>query len=155
MSEHTVELTWTREDQPFLDRRYSRRHMVRFDGGEQVPMSSSPSVVPVPMSDPSAVDPEEAFVASLSSCHMLWFLDLAVRQGYRVDGYRDAATGTMGRDERNRTVMREVVLRPRVDFSGDAMPTREQVAQLHHAAHEACFLANSVRCEVRCEPVFA
>jgi organic hydroperoxide reductase OsmC/OhrA len=106
------------------------------------------------MSDPSAVDPEEAFVASLASCHMLWFLDLAMRQGFRVDSYRDAAAGTMGRDERGRTVMREVLLRPRVDFSGDALPSREQVEQLHHAAHAACFLANSVRCAVRCEPVF-
>jgi organic hydroperoxide reductase OsmC/OhrA len=154
MSQHVAELTWTREDQPFLDRRYSRRHLVQFDGGARVPMSSSPSVVPAPMSDPSAVDPEEAFVASLASCHMLWFLDLAMRQGFRVDSYRDAAAGTMGRDERGRTVMREVLLRPRVDFSGDALPSREQVEQLHHAAHEACFLANSVRCAVRCEPVF-
>ena len=98
MSKHTAELTWVREDQPFLDNRYSRRHMVRFDGGEQLPMSSSADVVPVPMSDPSAVDPEEAFVASLASCHMLWFLSLAARQGFRVDSYRDAAIGSMGRD---------------------------------------------------------
>jgi organic hydroperoxide reductase OsmC/OhrA len=118
-------------------------------------MSSSPDVVPVPMSDPTAVDPEEAFVASLASCHMLWFLGLAARQGFRVDSYRDAAVGTMGRDERSRIVMREVLLRPRVDFSGETVPSREQVEQLHHDAHEACFLANSVRCEVRCEPVFA
>ena len=154
MSKHTAELIWTREDQPFLDNRYSRRHMVRFDGGERVPMSSSPSVVPAPMSDPSAVDPEEAFVASLASCHMLWFLGLAAGQGFRVDSYRDAAVGSMGRDERNRIVMREVLLRPRVDFSGDLVPTRAQIEQLHHAAHEACFLANSVRCDVRCEPDF-
>lgn len=155
MSKHNAELLWTREDEPFLDHRYSRRHTVRFDGGERVPMSSSPGVVPVPMSDPSAVDPEEAFVASLASCHMLWFLDMAARQGFRVDSYRDAAAGKMGRDERNRIVMREVLLRPRVDFSGETLPTREQVERLHHAAHEACFLANSVRCDVRCEPVFA
>jgi organic hydroperoxide reductase OsmC/OhrA len=154
MSKHTAELTWTREDQPFVDNRYSRLHMVRFDGGESVPMSSSPSVVPAPMSDPSAVDPEEAFVASLASCHMLWFLGLAAGQGFRVDSYRDAAVGSMGRDERNRIVMREVLLRPRVAFSGETVPTRTQVEQLHHAAHEACFLANSVRCDVRCEPVF-
>ena len=155
MSKHTAELLWTRQDQPFLDHRYNRRHMVQFDGGEQVPMSSSPSVVPAPMSDPSAVDPEEAFVASLASCHMLWFLDMAARQGFRVDSYRDAAAGTMGRDERNRVVMREVLLRPQVDFSGDRLPSREQVEQLHHDAHAHCFLANSVRCDVRCEPVFA
>lgn len=155
MSKHTAELTWIREDQPFLDNRYSRRHMVRFDGGEQVPMSSSPEVVPAPMSDPSAVDPEEAFVASLASCHMLWFLGLAARQGFRVDSYRDTAVGSMGRDEQGRTVMRDVLLRPRVDFSGDVPPTREQVEQFHRQAHEACFLAHSVRCDVRCEPVFA
>ena len=155
MGKHTAELTWIREDQPFLDNRYSRRHMVHFDGGERVPMSSSPDVVPVPMSDPTAVDPEEAFVASLASCHMLWFLGLAARQGFRVDSYRDAAVGTMGRDERSRIVMREVLLRPRVDFSGETLPSREQIERLHHDAHEACFLANSVRCEVRCEPVFA
>lgn len=154
MSRHSAELSWIREDQPFLDNRYSRRHLVRFDGGEQLPMSSSPDVVPVPMSDSSAVDPEEAFVAALASCHMLWFLSLAAREGFRVDSYRDAATGTMGRDDRGRTVMRDVLLCPRVDFSGDILPTREQVGQLHHLAHEACYLANSVRCEVRCEPVF-
>lgn len=153
MGKHTADLRWTRGDQAFLDQRYSRLHSVRFDGGLEVPMSSSPGVVAVPMSDPAAVDPEEAFVAALASCHMLWFLDLAARAGWRVDSYRDAATGTMGRDERNRIVMREVLLRPRVDFSGDRLPSRGQVEQLHHDAHEACFLANSVRCEVRCEPV--
>lgn len=155
MSKHVAELTWTREDQPFLDNRYSRRHVVRFDGGERLPMSSSPDAVPVPMSDASAVGPEELFVASLASCHMLWFLALAARRGMRVDSYRDAAVGSMGRDEQGRTVMREVLLRPQVDFSGAAVPTRAQVEQLHDAAHEACFLAHSVRCQVRCEPVFA
>ncbi|NUR23251.1 OsmC family protein [Frateuria sp.] len=154
MGKHTAELLWTRGDQDFLDKRYSRRHLASFDGGASVPMSSSPDVVPLPMSDAYAVDPEEAFVSSLASCHMLWFLDLAARKGFRVDSYREAAVGTMGRDERNRTVMREVLLRPRVDFSGEILPSREQVGQLHHDAHEACFLANSVRCEVRCEPVF-
>ena len=154
MSSHTAELSWVREDQPFLDNRYSRRHMARFDGGAVVPASASPHVVRVPLSDPSAVDPEEAYVASLASCHMLWFLGLAAGQGFRVDSYRDAAVGSMGRDERNRVVMREVLLRPRVDFSGEQVPTRAQIEQLHHAAHEACFLANSVRCEVRCEPDF-
>jgi organic hydroperoxide reductase OsmC/OhrA len=153
MGKHTAELRWTRGDQTFLDNRYRRLHTVRFDGGVEIPMSSSPDVVAVPMSDPAAVDPEEAFVASLASCHMLWFLSLAARDGWRVDSYRDQAVGTMGRDERNRTVMREVLLRPQVDFSGDRRPSAEQVERLHHAAHAECFLANSVRCEVRCEPV--
>jgi organic hydroperoxide reductase OsmC/OhrA len=154
MGKHTAELLWTRGDQAFLDNRYSRLHSAHFDGGVTVPLSSSPDVVPVPMSDASAVDPEEAFVASLASCHMLWFLGLAARRGWRVDSYRDAAVGTMGRDERNRIVMREVLLRPRVDFSGERLPTREQIEQLHHDAHAECFLAHSVRCEMRCEPVF-
>lgn len=153
MGKHTAELRWTRGDQAFLDNRYRRLHTVRFDGGVEIPMSSSADVVAVPMSDPAAVDPEEAFVASLASCHMLWFLSLAARDGWRVDSYRDQAVGTMGRDERNRTVMREVLLRPQVDFSGDRRPSAEQVERLHQAAHAECFLANSVRCEVRCEPV--
>lgn len=153
MGTHTAELLWTRGDQAFLDNRYSRRHEARFDGGVAMSMSSSPDVVPEPMSDPSAVDPEEAFVAALSSCHMLWFLSLAARKGFRVDSYRDLAVGTMGRDAHNRIVMREVLLRPQVRFGGEVLPTPEQYAQLHHEAHETCFLANSVRCEVRCEPV--
>jgi organic hydroperoxide reductase OsmC/OhrA len=154
MATHTAELVWERGEQPFVDNRYSRRHTARFDGGVSLPLSSSPAVVPVPMSDPAAVDPEEAFVAALASCHMLWFLGLAARAGFCVDSYRDAPVGTMGRDERNRIVMREVLLSPRVVFCGDALPTREQIAQLHHDAHAECFLANSVRCEVRCAPVF-
>jgi organic hydroperoxide reductase OsmC/OhrA len=154
MATHTAELIWERGEQPFVDNRYSRRHTARFDGGVSLPLSSSPAVVPVPMSDPAAVDPEEAFVAALASCHMLWFLGLAARAGFCVDSYRDAPVGTMGRDERNRIVMREVLLSPRVVFCGDALPTREQIAQLHHDAHAECFLANSVRCEVRCAPVF-
>jgi len=154
MARHTAELLWNRGEQPFLDNRYSRRHVAHFDGGASVPMSSSPAVVPEPMSDASAVDPEEAFVAALASCHMLWFLSLAARKGWRVDRYRDGAVGTMGRDEHNRVVMREVLLRPRVEFSGEVLPGREQVVQLHHDAHAECFLAHSVRCEIRCEPVF-
>lgn len=154
MAQHTAELVWNRDGQAFLDNRYSRRHVARFDGGASVPMSSSPAVVPVPMSDAVAVDPEEAFVAALASCHMLWFLSLAARQGFCVDRYRDEVVGTMGRDGDNRVVMREVLLRPQVTFSGGALPTREQVTRLHHDAHAECFLAHSVRCEIRCEPVF-
>ncbi|HXD04600.1 MAG TPA: OsmC family protein [Burkholderiaceae bacterium] len=153
MSKYRVEVVWTRGDQPFLDLRYSRRHMLRFDGGAQVPGSSSPSVVREPFSDPAAVDPEEAFVASLSSCHMLWFLSLAAEQGFRVDRYLDEAEGVMGRNEHSRMAMTLVTLRPRVDFSGASQPTHEQLMALHHKAHEECFIANSVKTEVRCEPV--
>lgn len=154
MDRHTAELRWSRDGQPFLDHRYSRRHEARFDGGAQWAMSSSPAVVPLPMSDAAAVDPEEAFVAALASCHMLWFLSLAARQGWCVDHYCDAAVGQMGRDAQGRMAMTEVLLRPRVEFGGPSLPGREQVTRLHHDAHAACFLANSVRCDVRCEPVF-
>ena len=154
MATHPAELIWERGEQPFIDNRYSRRHLARFDGGAEWPLSASPAVVPVPMSDPAAVDPEEAFVAALGSCHMLWFLSLAARAGFRVDRYIDAPVGSMGRDERERIVVREVLLSPRVAFGGERRPTRQQIEQLHHEAHAACYLANSVRCEVRCVPVF-
>jgi len=152
MSRYTAQLLWTRGEQPFTDRRYSRAHRLRFDGGVELPASSSPQVVPVPGSDPSAVDPEELFVASLSSCHMLWFLDLACRDGWCVDHYEDEADGVLARDAEGRQAMTEVTLRPRVRFAGDRRPDADAVAALHHRAHAACFIANSVRTDVRCEP---
>lgn len=152
MSTHTAEITWQRGEQAFVDQRYSRRHQWRFDGGASVVASASPSVVPLPMSDPAGVDPEEAFVAALSSCHMLWFLSLAAEDGWVVDAYEDAAEGRMGRDEARRVVMQHVTLRPLVRFAGERQPTPAQLHALHHRAHEACFLANSVRCRVVCEP---
>lgn len=154
MSEYTAVVVWQRGDQPFLDNRYSRRHLMRFDGGVEVPGSSSPHVVPLPYSDPAAVDPEEAFVASLASCHMLWFLSLAAKRGFRVDRYVDAAEGVMAPNEAGKLAMTVVTLRPSVQFSGDARPTREEIDALHHAAHDACFIASSVKSEVRCEPAF-
>jgi organic hydroperoxide reductase OsmC/OhrA len=135
---------------PFVDRRYSRAHTWRFDGGLEVPASSSPAIVPLPFSDPAGVDPEEAFVASLSSCHLLWFLDLAARAGLAVDRYEDDARGTLGKNAEGKLAMLEVVLRPRVQCT--VPPSREQLLALHHAAHEACFLANSVKTVVRVEP---
>lgn len=149
MAQYTAETSWLRDDQDFLDNRYSRRHLIRFDGGLEIPGSSSPHVVPPPMSDVTAVDPEEAFVASLSSCHLLWFLHLAGRAGYRVDRYSDVATGIMERNEAGKLFMSVVTLRPEVAFSGALQPTPEQVRQLHHAAHAECFIANSVKTEVR------
>lgn len=153
MATYTAEVSWYRGEQDFLDNRYSRHHRIRFDGGVEMPASSSPHVVPPPMSDAAAIDPEEMFVASLSSCHMLWFLSIAVQQGFRVDHYRDAASGVMERDERKRLAMTRVTLRPEVRFSGAPLPTRAQIDAMHHRAHEECFIANSVRSEVRCEPV--
>jgi len=145
---------WIRGEQDFLDQRYSRRHALRFDGDVEVPGSSSPHVVPVPMSEVAAVDPEEAFVSSLASCHMLWFLSIAAARKYRVDRYFDSASGVMAKNADGRMAMSVVTLRPRVAFSGDHVPTREQVERMHHLAHAECYLANSVRTEVRCEPVF-
>lgn len=153
MAEHNAEVLWLRGEQNFTDNRYSRRHVLRFDGGVELPASSSPHVVPVPMSDESAVDPEELFVASLASCHMLWFLAVAGRGGFRVDRYRDAATGVMDKDAAGRLRISVVTLRPEVVFSGDRLPTAEAMDRLHHEAHERCFIANSVTTEVRCEPV--
>lgn len=154
MAQYTAETIWLRGDQDFLGNRYSRRHTVRFDGGLEVPGSSSPHVVPVPWSDTSAVDPEEMFVASLSSCHMLWFLAFAAKRGFEVDSYRDAAVGVMEKNEQGKLVMSVVTLRPDIRFSGERQPTRAELDQLHHRAHEECFIANSVRSEVRCEPVY-
>ncbi|HJV59626.1 MAG TPA: OsmC family protein [Albitalea sp.] len=153
MSKHLASVHWERQQQPFTDNRYSRRHAWHFDGGASVVGSSSPHVVPVPGSDPAGVDPEEAFVASLASCHMLWFLSLAAADGWVVDDYRDDAVGTMGRNADGRMAMTVVTLRPAVAFGGGRAPDAEALAALHHRAHEACFIANSVRTDVRCEPL--
>ena len=152
MGVHTASVRWERGEQPFLDNRYSRLHRWRFDGGYEVPGSSSPHVVAEPMSDPRGVDPEEAFVASLSSCHMLWFLSLAAARRFRVDRYEDDAEGTMAKNAAGKRAVTQVTLRPAVRFSGEKVPTPEEIARLHHEAHEGCFIANSVRTEVRCEP---
>ena len=153
MALYTAEVLWLRGEQDFLSNRYSRRHLLRFDGGVEIPGSSSPHVVPVPMSDTAAVDPEEAFVASLSSCHMLWFLSIAAKRKFCVDRYFDAATGVMEKNAEGKLAMTVVTLKPQVHFSGERLPTRAQIDQMHHQAHEECFIANSVKTDVRCEPV--
>jgi organic hydroperoxide reductase OsmC/OhrA len=153
MSEYSAEILWQRGDQDFLGNRYSRKHLIRFDGGAEWAGSSSPHVVPLPWSDAAAVDPEEAFVASLSSCHMLWFLSLAAKAGWQVETYVDNAWGTLARDAGGRMAMTQVTLRPRVVFSGERMPSPDELQRLHHRAHDACYIANSVKTEVRCEPV--
>lgn len=142
-----------RGEQKFLDHRYSRAHVMRFDGGAEVKASASPHIVRVPMSDAAGVDPEEAFIASLSSCHMLFFLDFASRAKFVVDVYRDTAVGVMGKNAEGRMMMTVVTLRPAVDFSGLRMPTDDEVQELHHRAHAECYIANSVKTDVRCEPV--
>ena len=151
MSTHTAEIHWTCQGE-FATKRYSRRHEWRFDGGVVVPASSSPHVVPLPYSDATAVDPEEAFVASLSSCHMLWFLDLACRAGLEVASYSDVAVGKMGLDAHGRLVIKTVCLRPATRFVGSKQPDMVTLQQLHHRAHEECFLANSVKTGIVVEP---
>ncbi|HXQ32080.1 MAG TPA: OsmC family protein [Steroidobacteraceae bacterium] len=153
MATYIAEVSWQRGSQPFLDNRYSRRHLLRFDGGLEVAGSASPHVVPAPLSDPAAMDPEEAFVAALASCHMLWFLSVAAARQFRVDRYRDQASGIMERDAGGRMAITVVTLRPEVAFSGAVIPSREEVEAMHHAAHAQCFIANSVKTDVRCEPV--
>ena len=151
MSEHIATVEWSRDGQSFADNGYSRAHNWRFDGGAVVRGSSAPSSVPAPMSDPTAVDPEEALVAAVSSCHMLFFLAYARKEGLVVDRYLDEASGVLARDERGRVSITTVTLRPQVDFSGEA-PTRAVLAELHHRAHEACYVANSIRATVTVEP---
>jgi organic hydroperoxide reductase OsmC/OhrA len=155
MARHTAEVLWLRGEQDFSGNRYSRKHLLRFDGGVEVAGSSSPHVVPLPMSDAAAVDPEEMFVASLASCHMLWFLSIAAKQSFCVDRYTDAAAGVMQRNAAGKMAMTIVTLKPLVQFSGARLPSEEQIVAMHHEAHAECFIANSVTTEVRCEPVYA
>lgn len=153
MADYQAVIEWERNGAAFTDNRYSRGHHWEFDGGVRVPASASPHVVPLPYSVPAAVDPEEAFVAALSSCHMLWFLSLAAKKGYVIERYHDRAVGRMGRNDEGKEAMVDVTLRPHVAFSGAHQPTAAEIAELHHAAHERCFIASSVRTRVHCEPV--
>ncbi len=146
--EYRAQVLWTRGDAAFLDNRYSRGHVWRFDGGVEVPASSSPHSVPLPLSRADAVDPEEAFVAALSSCHMLFFLHFAAKAGFIVDRYEDAAVGVMSKNERGKLFVSKVTLNPSVVFTGAKQPTDADLGEMHHRAHEECYVANSVRSEV-------
>jgi organic hydroperoxide reductase OsmC/OhrA len=150
MSLHTAEVAW-RSDGGFAEGHYSRRHELRFDGGAVVTGSSSPSVVPAPMSDPAGVDPEEALVASVAACHMLWFLDLARRAGLDLLTYSDKAEAEMGRIAPGRMAIVKITLRPEIAFAGPT-PDAAALAALHHEAHERCFIANTLKCEIVVEP---
>lgn len=152
MSQYTATVTWQRNEATFTDNRYSRAHRWSFDGGVDVAASSSPQVVPVPLSVSKAVDPEEAFVASLASCHMLWFLSIAAKRGFVVDEYVDEAVGVMARNGDGRLAMTEVTLRPAIRFDGERRPSAIEHDAMHHEAHEQCFIANSVKTTIRCEP---
>ena len=146
---YKVSVIWEKKpDEVFVNKRYSRSHTWIFDGGIQVAASSSPHVVPLPMSSESAVDPEEAFIASLSSCHMLWFLSIAAENNYIVESYEDHAEGILGKDQDGKLAMTQVTLHPRVVFNGKTTPSREQIEELHHLAHEECYIANSVKTSI-------
>ena len=152
MSHHKAMISWNRTSPDFLKGKYSREHTWTFDGGATIPASPSPSVVPAPWSNPALVDPEEAFVASISSCHMLTFLYLASRQGFQVDSYRDEAIGVMTKNERGVPWVSTVTLQPHINYSGDKLPTPADEEQLHHLAHEQCFIANSIKTAVTVKP---
>ncbi|MEO6023107.1 MAG: OsmC family protein [Burkholderiales bacterium] len=149
MTTYTAKIRWSRGEDRFTGNKYSRVHTWAFDGGAVVTASSSPHVVPVPYSSAEAIDPEEAFVASLSSCHMLWFLHLAAKRGFVVEQYEDSAEGVMARNESGKLAMTEVSLYPKAIFAGDLQPNASDIEQLHHAAHEECFIANSVKSKVQ------
>ena len=151
MSEHRATISWQRTSEEFLKGRYSREHVWKFDGGATVPASPSPSVVPAPFSNAANVDPEEAYVASLTSCHMLFFVDFARRKGFVVDSYEDEAVGTLSKNDAGQMWISKVVMHPRIKFSGDKTPSAQDENQLHHDAHKACFIANSVRTEITWE----
>jgi len=152
MSEYSAVVSWARgEEEHFTDNKYSRGHQWAFDGGVVVPASSSPHVVPLPYSVAQNVDPEEAFVAALSSCHMLFFLSIAAKKGFRLDSYTDHAIGVMEKDDSGKIAMTKVTLRPKTVFSGDKVPTQAELEQIHHLSHEQCFIANSVKTRVMTE----
>lgn len=152
MSRFTATIRWQRGAQVFTDNHYSRAHEWEFDGGQVIPASASPHIVPEPMSVAANVDPEEAFVASLSSCHMLFFLSLAMERGLIVDDYVDQAHGIMRRNDDGRMAVGEVTLHPQATYSG-RVPSRTVVEELHAEAHHRCFIASSVRSEIRIEIV--
>lgn len=146
MGKHVATVSWA-SDGAFAAGTYSRAHVLEFDGGAAMRGSSSPAVVPVPMSDPAGVDPEEMLIASTAACHMLWFLSIAQRAGFDIVSYRDEASAVMGKDDRGRIALTRITLRPEILFAG-RRPDAGELDRLHHQAHESCFIANSLRSEV-------
>jgi len=149
---HKATVSWQRGDAVFTDNRYSRGHEWRFDEGVTVPASASPHVVRAPFSVARAVDPEEALVASASSCHMLSFLYIAARRGFLIDRYDDDAEGVLDKNDQGREAITRITLRPRIAFSGSKHPSAEELDAMHHEAHEICYVANSLKSEIVVEP---
>ena len=148
MGDYKATIKWQRTGPDFLKGQYSREHTWTFDGGMTIPASPSPHVVPAPWSNPAHVDPEEAFVAAISSCHMLTFLWLASRRGFQIDSYEDDAAGVMTKNGNGVPWISSVTLNPKIIFSGEKIPATRDENELHHAAHEQCFIANSVKTEI-------
>jgi len=153
MSEYCATIQWTRkEGEEYIDNQYSRAHSWSFDGGITIQASSSPQIVPTPYSVEENVDPEEAFIASLSSCHMLFFLSLAAKRKLIIDAYLDHVTGVLKKDRHGKASITKVTLNPQIKFSGKILPTTEQITKIHNEAHEQCFIANSVKSEIEIIP---
>ncbi|HEY3494453.1 MAG TPA: OsmC family protein [Polyangiaceae bacterium] len=148
MSEHRATVRWSFAGEDFPKGRYSRAHSWEFDGGQKVLASSSPTIVPLPFSNPAGVDPEEAFVAALSSCHLLTFLDLARRAGHEIESYEDQAVGVLAKNAEGARWIATVTLTPKVRYREGTTPSTEAEEQLHHQAHQLCFIANSVKTEI-------
>ncbi|MDZ4404294.1 OsmC family protein [Prosthecobacter sp.] len=152
MSKHTAAIHWQNHGPDFLKRQYSREHAWHFDGGAVVSASPSPHIVPAPWSNAASVDPEEAFVASVASCHMLWFLHVAINAGFLAESYDDNAEGVMTKNERGLLWISQITLRPHIIWGGAKIPTADEIAHLHHLAHEQCFIANSIKTDVQVQP---
>ncbi len=149
MAQHKAKIEWKCTTPDFRLGKYTREHTWSFDGGVSVPASAAPAVVPAPWSNPAHVDPEEAFVASISSCHMLTFLHVARLAGFQIESYADEAVGEMAKNERGVAWVAVVTLNPTIVYGGDKRPTHEQEAELHHKAHDGCFVSQSVKTEVK------
>lgn len=147
-SNYLATVKWQRHEGDFLANNYSRAHVWAFDGGCEVPASASPHIVPRPWSEPAHVDPEEAFVASLASCHMLFFLSIAAARGFQVDSYTDKALGHMSKNPQGKTAITTAELHPQAEFSGAKIPDKSTIEAMHHEAHERCFIANSVTTDI-------
>lgn len=148
MHQYQAEILWQRGAQAFIDNRYSRAHQWEFDGGLIVPASSSPLSVPVPMSEAKNVDPEEALVAALASCHMLFYLSFVAKRAYVLEQYKDLAVGIMDKNAQGRQAITRIHLRPHESYSSEKQPSLQEREELHHMAHEHCYIANSIHAEV-------
>lgn len=150
MSEHTAKINWEKGEQVFTDGKYSRKHLISFDGGISIAGSANPEVVRPPLGAIDAADPEELVCAAIGSCHMLYFLDFTRRAGFNIESYEDNPIAIMGKNDAGKTALISITLHPKVKFIGDA-PNHEQMHELHHKAHDYCIIANSLACPVTIE----